>query len=118
MKVEGGQVEGGAGSQAGSRPENRASIQAQGRDGHRLDRVGGFGQGRAKPRSGVRTSGFFGAAPARRPDICNTRRGYLGNPVYTPTIGSKNLDYITTCDAMDFDDDYPIECATLLNLCE
>ena len=81
-------MEGGADSQAGSRPENRVSVQAGvragiqvgGKAGHHVDRFGGLVQGRARPGSGVRTSGFFGAAPARRPDKCNARRGYLVRP--------------------------------------
>ena len=82
-------MEGGADSQAGSRPENResvqvgvrAGIQAGGRAGHQLDKFGGLTQGRARPRSSVRTSGFFGAALARRPDKCNAHRGYLVRPL-------------------------------------
>ena len=74
-------MEGGANSQARSRPENRESVQAGGRAGHQLDRFGGLTQGRARLGSGVRTSGFFGAALARRPDKCNARRGYLVRPL-------------------------------------
>ena len=78
-------MEDGADNQAGSRPENRASvqagvragIQAGGRAGHHVDRFGGLAQGRTRPGWGVRTSGLFGVAPARRPDKCNARRGYL-----------------------------------------
>ena len=55
-------------------------IQAEGRVGHQLDKFGGLTQGRARLRSGVRTSGFSGAALARRPDKCNARRGYLVRP--------------------------------------
>ena len=92
--MEGGQVEGGAGSQAGSRPENRASVQAGGRAGihaasrarHRVDRVGGLGQGRARPGSGVRTSSFFGAALARRFDKCNARWGFLESSHYNLSL--------------------------------
>jgi hypothetical protein len=65
MKVEGGHVEGRAGSQVGDR----------------VARVGRLGQGQARPWSGVRGSGFFGAALARRPDKCNARRGYLERPL-------------------------------------
>ena len=71
VKVEGGQVESGAGSQAGSWPENRAGGQAGVRAGIQIgewvDMVGGLGQGRAKPGSGVRTSKFFRVALARAP---------------------------------------------------
>ena len=73
-------MEGGADSQAGSRPENRESVQAGGRAGHHVDRFGGLAQGRARPGSGVRTSGLFGVVLARRPDKCNARQGYLVRP--------------------------------------
>ena len=80
-------MEGGASSQARSRPENRASIQVGGRAGihaggrakHRVDRVEGLGQ--AMPGLGVRTSGFFGATLARRSDKCNARWGVLESPI-------------------------------------
>ena len=39
-------MEGGTGSQAGIWLENRASVQVGGRARHRVDRVGGLGQGR------------------------------------------------------------------------
>lgn len=36
----------------------------------------------------------------------------------TPITNSKSLDFATTCDDMDFDDNSPIEDVTLLKLCE
>ena len=88
MKVEGGHVEGGADNHAGSRPENRAYVQAGVGAGiqvgrrveHRVDRLGRLAQGRVMPGSGVRTFVFFGAALARRPEKCNAHRGYLERP--------------------------------------
>jgi hypothetical protein len=72
VKVEGGHVEGGVGSQAGGR--------ARGQAGNRVARVGRLGQGRAMPGSGDRGSGFFGVAPARCSDTCNSGRGFLESP--------------------------------------
>ena len=51
----------------------RAGIQAGGRVRQQVDKFGGLAQGRARPRSGVRTFGFIGAAFARHPDNCNAR---------------------------------------------
>ena len=34
------------------------------------------------------------------------------------TIDSKNLNSTTTCNALDFDNDFPIEDTALFNLCE
>jgi len=48
--------------------------------GSRWARVG-VSQGRDRPRSGDRGSGFFGFAPARCSDTCNSGRGYLESPL-------------------------------------
>lgn len=39
-------------------------------------------------------------------------------PLQTLSTVSKTLDYSSTCDGMDIDDDSPIEDAALLDLCE
>ena len=51
----------------GWKPSGRAGLKPSGQ-GRRI---------RARPRSNVRGSSFFGAAFARRLDKCNARRGYL-----------------------------------------